>query len=676
MIIKAAGILIVDGDGNALMLKRGPGGDAPGLWAIPGGRIEDGESAVQAAIRETAEEAGFVAKEADLIPWVRSLSPRLTTGPLPTAAPPETLSDVVQQAAAAEPVSDPPGTAIIPPDEVDFQTFLLKVSKHFIPDLGPEGEREMVAYAWAPVREPPQPLHPGADLALRRFRMTEREVAQAMAAGELTSPQELDNSALFTIRITGTGSSFRSRFNENVLRPTHWYLNQEFLDRCAGLPVILEHPPKAVLNSKEFKSRIIGTVMLAYIDGDEVWAIARILDAAAIALMKRDVVSTSPTVVWRDPEKDNARFQLSNGESLLVEGKPILLDHVAIVERGVWDKDGPPTGVESTHVTDKGEDEMKVNLKRIEGESDDAYNARVSEAEKLVATARADAESVTAKLQDQVNALAVVLEDANKRLDSLARADAEKEEEKRADARRRADAFAFGKRADGESDDEYKKRMDAEEKACADAEMESGEEPAMAMDKAKRRRADAEQEDEKVMADKKRGDAEQEASEKERADAAEVSLLKRRLDEMQAQIDARATRTDEEADKFLVAQARADEAYQPWGRAAPRPMDGESLLQYRRRLLEGVQEHTAYKEVNLRAIAADAAAFGVIEGQIISEAAKVGRSPASVPDGELREVRRSSGSGHQITEFIGDPRSWMSAHAPNGQAITAIGANK
>jgi len=37
--IHAAGILIVATDGKALFVKRGLGGDAPGLWCFPGGLL-------------------------------------------------------------------------------------------------------------------------------------------------------------------------------------------------------------------------------------------------------------------------------------------------------------------------------------------------------------------------------------------------------------------------------------------------------------------------------------------------------------------------------------------------------------------------------------------------------------------------------------------------------------
>ncbi|MBI2761259.1 MAG: NUDIX domain-containing protein [Chloroflexi bacterium] len=52
-------------DGEILILKRA-GGYAGGGWFIPGGHIEFGESPLEAAVRETDEEAGIVLDPATL----------------------------------------------------------------------------------------------------------------------------------------------------------------------------------------------------------------------------------------------------------------------------------------------------------------------------------------------------------------------------------------------------------------------------------------------------------------------------------------------------------------------------------------------------------------------------------------------------------------------------------
>ena len=48
------------GDGHeVLQLRRSPGRYLAGAWAFPGGRIEAGETAARAALRELAEETGL-----------------------------------------------------------------------------------------------------------------------------------------------------------------------------------------------------------------------------------------------------------------------------------------------------------------------------------------------------------------------------------------------------------------------------------------------------------------------------------------------------------------------------------------------------------------------------------------------------------------------------------------
>jgi ADP-ribose pyrophosphatase YjhB (NUDIX family) len=51
----AAGMILVH-DGRVLLLKRAAGSDAGGTWGFPGGGIEPGETAEQAARREYGEE--------------------------------------------------------------------------------------------------------------------------------------------------------------------------------------------------------------------------------------------------------------------------------------------------------------------------------------------------------------------------------------------------------------------------------------------------------------------------------------------------------------------------------------------------------------------------------------------------------------------------------------------
>lgn len=54
---RGAGIFFTDGE-KVLLLKRSEKGDNKGTWGLPGGKIEPGESAIDAARREAKEECG------------------------------------------------------------------------------------------------------------------------------------------------------------------------------------------------------------------------------------------------------------------------------------------------------------------------------------------------------------------------------------------------------------------------------------------------------------------------------------------------------------------------------------------------------------------------------------------------------------------------------------------
>lgn len=190
----------------------------------------------------------------------------------------------------------------------------------------------------------PFSLHPGVALALRRLSFNEYEVAEAIRDGDLASPQPFENVLLVDMRISGTGVSYRPKLREWVYRRPENYLTPEFLRRAAGIPIIYEHPEASVLDSKSFGQQVVGTMQLPYVKGEDVWGIARIYDQATAKELSTEPMSTSPSVVFRDPAV-NYEVELDNGETLLVEGKPSYLDHLAICQKGVWDKGGEASGV-------------------------------------------------------------------------------------------------------------------------------------------------------------------------------------------------------------------------------------------------------------------------------------------------------------------------------------------
>lgn len=300
--VRASGILIVCA-GEMLLLKRAGDGDHDGEWCIPGGKVEDGENAAEAACRETAEEAGVVVPIEAIAEWTRTIN-----------------------------------------DEVDFTTFVASIAEK--PEVVLD-ETESSEFVWAKLDALPSPLHPGMEMVLARFGMDELAIAEAMSQGKLASPSVYQNLVLFNIRITGTGLSYRVDHDEYVWRDPSLYLNERFIKRCNGLIVIWEHPKDTIVDSQEFADRIVGTTFLPYIKGDEVWAITKMYDDAAILELETNPYSTSPSVTLR--KGSNATRDL-DGEQLLIEGVPALIDHVALCPHGVWDKGGPPDGVESADI--------------------------------------------------------------------------------------------------------------------------------------------------------------------------------------------------------------------------------------------------------------------------------------------------------------------------------------
>jgi len=66
MVIVAAAL--VDADGRVLVQKRAEGRQMAGLWEFPGGKIEAGETAEEALVRELREELGIETQTACLAP--------------------------------------------------------------------------------------------------------------------------------------------------------------------------------------------------------------------------------------------------------------------------------------------------------------------------------------------------------------------------------------------------------------------------------------------------------------------------------------------------------------------------------------------------------------------------------------------------------------------------------
>lgn len=118
----AAGICYRAGDSVLLLLRAPTAGDYPLTWCFPGGRIDEGETPEQAAIRESTEEIGYTPEvPLRLIDWLDG-----------------------------------------------FTTFAIDVEAPFVPTLN----AEHLGYAWVPLSSLPTPMHPGCELTLQRAPLT------------------------------------------------------------------------------------------------------------------------------------------------------------------------------------------------------------------------------------------------------------------------------------------------------------------------------------------------------------------------------------------------------------------------------------------------------------------------------------------------------------------------
>ena len=443
---------------------------------------------------------------------------------------------------------------------------------------------------------------PGIDpINMAGGALNELETAIAIANGTLSSPQRVRNVTLFAIRITGTGVSYRQKGEgEFVYRIPEQYLTNEFMARCNGLPVIIEHPEETeenklgILNSTEFKTRMIGMVFLPYIDVDraEVWAIAKIYDDPAIEIMGDNKLSTSPSVVFTKAD-DNETITLDDGSTLLIEGKPRLLDHVAICVSGVWDKAGPPSGVISE--TEKG-------TKMDEAERKAAEEAK----------AKADAEAAPAAgAGSGAGEGGATLEKVLEAVMSIGK---------------RVEALEQTQTSHAISDSE---KQAQEEKANADAE-----------------------------------EAKSKADEQERA------ALQARISAVESAIPKPVS--DADYAEMAEVQAQADSVASAFGDSAPRPLQGETLLAYRKRLASKFKTHSdTYSSIDLTAIN-DAALFTIAEKQIYRDAMDAARNPKLSEMEGLREIKQRDQTGRQISTFVGKPNAWTSQFKSPTRRVTSI----
>lgn len=117
MIYGAGLLLVARSSERVLLLQRSDAVSEPGYWALPGGKVDEGESPRSAAVRELEEEAGY-------------------DGALTVLKEPIFIYEDIG---------------------LEFRTYFGYVEREFEPHLNWESDDA----GWFLLRELPKPLHPG-----------------------------------------------------------------------------------------------------------------------------------------------------------------------------------------------------------------------------------------------------------------------------------------------------------------------------------------------------------------------------------------------------------------------------------------------------------------------------------------------------------------------------------
>jgi hypothetical protein len=210
-----------------------------------------------------------------------------------------------------------------------------------------------------------------------------------------------------------------------------------------------------------------------------------------------------------------------------------------------------------------------------------------------------------------------------------AKGDEDEEEEKK------GDEFPPKKEEEGEEKEEEEEEK---EKKGDEAEEEKGEPAPMASDD-KSDRADA------------------------RADAA-IRSLKKELADLRRSIRRPRTMTDDELNNLAERQQEWDRVAQMHGQRASRPLDGERIESYDRRLSKMFQKHSPrWKDHDLTQMPIEVVTKVVapdIRADAITAAYRVEPSEGAM----LREVRKADRTGRIISEFVGPVNALNGALAP------------
>jgi len=141
-----------------------------------------------------------------------------------------------------------------------------------------------------------------------------------------------------------------------------------------------------------------------------------------------------------------------------------------------------------------------------------------------------------------------------------------------------------------------------------------------------------------------------------------------------ADMEEEAMKADEEEAAMCDAQAKADSVYAAFGKSASRPLKGENLMSYRKRMARGLQAYSdAYKEINLAGIK-DAKLLEIAEKQIFADALAAAKSPTMYAADSEIEIHEKDRAGRMISKFKGG-FGWMDAFKVPSLRVTEFKLN-
>jgi len=112
--------------------------------------------------------------------------------------------------------------------------------------------------------------------------------------------------------------------------------------------------------------------------------------------------------------------------------------------------------------------------------------------------------------------------------------------------------------------------------------------------------------------------------------------------------------------EFSAAQLKADFCYRAFNDAAPPPMRGETVLEYRARLATKFQQHSKlFKDAKLANLGCPHA-LGAIENEIYADAVAALNSGGTAAPGQLVPIVKMDSSGRPVTRYVsnGDGACW------------------